>query len=125
MLKWVDANNKDHYLFKEGFSLELCSESEDGKLQTISFDEWNAKSLENILSNFITGTLSTDEQVDANGLRLNNWLYIYEVTGKNIIYDRSMPRDCIRQAEERLAVMRARGQECFYTIGRPMVGALY
>ena len=58
---------------------------------------------------------------------LNNWLYIYYVSKDNeaIIYDRSMPRNCIIQADRRIKEMRDRGQEAFYTIGATFEGALY
>ena len=60
--------------------------------------------------------------------KLNQWLYIYYIGEDNpdaIIYERTMPRTCIRQAEERLKVLRGRGQECFYTIGDVFTGAFY
>jgi len=72
---------------------------------------------------------------EINPVGLNDWIYIYRIPGedstvrppefkKNIIsYDRSMPRNCLRQVKERVKELESRGDEAFYTIGRIMQGA--
>jgi len=57
--------------------------------------------------------------------KLNQHLYIYVIHGESIIYDRSMLRDCVIQADERIKELRKRGIEAFYTIGTIMPSAFY
>ncbi len=61
-----------------------------------------------------------------NKRKLNDWLYIYKISecGCHVLYERSMPRSCVTQADIRVANMRGRGQEAFYTIGATFKGAL-
>ena len=56
---------------------------------------------------------------------LNKNLYIYRIAGEDIVYERSMPRDCIYEANRRLKELRGRGIEAFYTIGTIFEGAYY
>lgn len=60
-----------------------------------------------------------------NEVALNDWLYIYYVSlgGKQIFYDRSMPRKNIYEADRRVRELRKRGKEAFYTIGGTFKGA--
>lgn len=57
--------------------------------------------------------------------KLNNWLYIYRISGDDIVYERSMPRYCVREADYRVKELRKRGEEAFYTIGEIFKGAFY
>lgn len=65
--------------------------------------------------------ITMDIQIRGN----NNWLYIYYISGDCVIYERSMPRTCTRQADDRIKELRKRGTECFYIIGRTLPGAFY
>jgi len=68
--------------------------------------------------------------VDQNKPRYatGDWVYIYTIStndDKSVLYERSMPRDCMRQVDDRIKVLRDRGQEAFYTIGATFPGAFY
>jgi len=56
---------------------------------------------------------------------LSNYIYIYRISGEDVVYDRSMPRNCIFEADRRLKELRARGIEAFYTIGDTIKTAYY
>ena len=56
---------------------------------------------------------------------LSNYIYIYRISGEDIVYDCSMPRDCIYEADRRVKELRKRGVEAFYTIGDIIRPAYY
>ena len=56
---------------------------------------------------------------------LNNHIYIYRISGEDFVYDRSMPRDCVLEADRRIKELRARGIGAFYTIGDTVRTAYY
>jgi len=59
--------------------------------------------------------------------KLSGHLYIYYISrdSKNVIYERSMPRQCVREADDRVRALRSRGLEAFYTIGDTFPGTFY
>lgn len=65
--------------------------------------------------------------MDVEPPRLNDWLYIYMLSldGECVLYERSMPRNCTRQADDRVKELRDYGREAFYTIGATFKGAFY
>ena len=56
---------------------------------------------------------------------LSNYIYIYRISGEHIVYERSMPRPCVAEANRRVEELRGRGIEAFYTIGDTVRSAYY
>jgi hypothetical protein len=59
--------------------------------------------------------------------KLNDHIYIYRISGEDIVFDRSMPRYgfSVSEVDRRIKELRERGVEAFYTIGDTFEGAFY
>lgn len=56
----------------------------------------------------------------------NDWVYVYFLSncGKYVLFDRSVPRDCIDSVDDIITELRNSGKEAFYTVGFVFKGAL-